>query len=149
MANAQQALRNVRIIHFGFLTAPALLFFVLSTVRITEKAEPSFLPKVLALLSFSEVGIATLFRSKMIRPALGKLQASPQDSAALAQWTSGNILSFAFALSVVLYGVLIRVMGFSWNIAAWFFVAGFLLLVLWAPRLQLPLSTNLPGPPAP
>jgi len=149
MANAQQSLRNVRISHFAFLTAPALLFFVLSPMRITGKAEPSFLPAVLAVLAFSEVGIATLFRGKMIRPAVNRLQQSPQDSAALAPWMSGNMLSFGFALTVVLYGVLIRVMGFSWTIAAWFFVAGFLLLVLWTPRLELPLSTNGPGSPAP
>ena len=147
MANVRQALRNVRIIHFGFLTAPALLFFVLSTMRITGKAEPSFLPTLLAVLAFCEVGIATLFRGKMVRPAVRRLEHSPQDSAALALWVSGNILSFVFALSVVLYGVLIRVLGFSWNIAAWFFVSGFLLLMLWTPRLDVPLSEN--GSPAP
>jgi hypothetical protein len=53
----------------------------------------------------------------------------------------------AFATTVVVYGVVIRVMGFSWNIAAWFFVAGFLLLLWWTPRLELPISSNAPPPP--
>jgi len=101
------------------------------------------------VLPFSEVGIAKLFRGKMIRPAVKRLQQSPQDSRALLQWMSGNMLSLGFALTVVLDGVLIRVMGFFWTIAAWFFVAGFLLLVLWTPRLELPLSTKVPGSPAP
>lgn len=148
MANAQQSLRNIRIIHLAFLPAPGLLCLALSAIRISGKGEPSFLPAVLAGLTFGEVGIATVLRGKMIRPAVNKLQRSPQDSAALAAWMSGNILSFVFALSVALYGGVIRVMGFSWNIAACFFVAGFLLLLLWTPRLQLSFPTNAPNSPA-
>ncbi len=146
MANVQQSLRNIRIIHFAFLAVPALLYFVLATITITGKGEPSFLPSVLAVLAVSEVGIGTAFRSRLMRPAAEKLQRSPGDSAAMAQWLRGNILSFAFAFTVVLYGFVIRVLGFSWNIAAWFFVAGFLLLLLWTPRLDLPVSTNAPPP---
>jgi hypothetical protein len=149
MTDPQQSLRNIRIVHFAFLTTPALLYFVLATIPITVKGEPSFIPAVLAALAVSEVGIATVFRNKLIRPALEKLQQSPQDSAALAQWLRGNILSFAFALTVVLYGFVLRVLGFSWNIAAWFFVAGFFLLLLWTPRLELPLSASAPTPPPP
>jgi Flp pilus assembly protein TadB len=149
MADARQCLRNIRIIHFAFLGIPALLFFLLSTLHFAAKAEPTFLPMVLAVLAVSEVGIATTFRGKLIRPAVEKLQRSPHDSAALEQWSRGNILSFVFALTVVLYGAVIRVMGFSWNIAAWFFVAGFFLLLWWTPRMELPVSTNAPAPPPP
>ena len=144
MTDPRQSLRNIRIVHFAFLAAPAFLYFVLATITITGNGEPSFLPTVLALLSVSEVGIGTAFRSKLMRPAAEKLQRSPEDSAAMAQWLRGNILSFAFAFTVVLYGFLIRVLGFSWNFAAWFFVAGFLLLLWWTPRLELPVSTNAP-----
>jgi Flp pilus assembly protein TadB len=149
MADARQSLRNIQIIHFAFLGVPALLFFLLSTLHITAKAEPTFLPMVLTVLAVSEVGIASAFRGKLIRPAVERLQRSPQDSAALEQWRRGNVLSFVFALTVVLYGVVIRVMGSSWNIAAWFFVAGFFLLLWWTPRLELPVSTKAAAPPTP
>jgi hypothetical protein len=149
MANARQSLRNIRIIHMAFLGIPALLFFLLSTLHIAAKAEPTFLPMVLAVLAVGEVGIATAFRGKLIRPAVETLQRAPHDSAALEQWMRGNILSLIFALTVVLYGVIIRMMGFSWNIAAWFFVAGFLLLLWWTPRMDLPVSTNAPASPPP
>lgn len=149
MANPQKSLRNIRIVHFAFLAAPALLYFVLAAIPITAKGEPSFMPTVLVVLAVGEVGIATVFRSKLIRPAFEKLQQSPQDSAALAQWLRGNILSFAFALTVVLYGFVLRVLGFSWNIAAWFFVAGFFLLLLWTPRLEFSFSASAPTPPSP
>jgi hypothetical protein len=149
MADARQSLRNLRIIHFAFLGMPALLFFLLSGLQITAKAKPTFLPTVLAVLAVSEVGIATGFRAKLLRPAVERLQHWPQDSAALEQWRRGNILSFVFALTVVLYGVVTRVMGFSWNIAAWFFVAGFFLLLWWTPRMELPVSTNATAPPPP
>jgi len=147
MADASQTLRNVRIIHFAFLAMPAVLFFAISTIQIDSKPEITFLPTVLAVLAMSEVGIATAFRGKLIRPAVERLQRLPQASAALEQWRRGNILSFVFAMTVVLYGVVIRVMGFSWNIAAWFFVAGFSLLLWWTPRLKLAASTNAAAPP--
>jgi hypothetical protein len=66
MADARQSLRNLRIIHFAFLGMPALLFFLLSGLQITAKAEPTFLPMVLAVLAVSEVGIATGFRAKLL-----------------------------------------------------------------------------------
>ena len=146
MADARQSLRNIRIIHFAFLGMPAVLFFLLSTLQIAAKAEPTFLPMVLTVLAVSEVGIASALRSKLIRPSVDKLQRLPQDSAALEQWRRGNILSFVFALTVVFYGVVIRVLGFSWNIAVWFFLAGFCLLLWWTPRMELPAATNAPPP---
>jgi len=149
MADARQSLRNIRITHFAFLGIPALLFFLLSTLHIKARAEPTFLPMVLAVLAVSEVGIATTLRGKLVHPAVEKLQRSPRDSAALEQWRRGNILSLVFALTVVLYGVVIRVMGFSWNIAAWFFVAGFFLLLWWTPRMEFSFSTSAPAPPPP
>jgi len=147
MAGASETLRNVRIIHFAFLAAPALLFFAVATLPIDAKPQVTFLPAVLAVLAVSEVGIATGFRAKLLRPAVAKLEQSPGDSLALAQWQRGQLLSMALATTVVLYGVVIRVTGFSWNIAAWFFVAGFFLLLWWTPRLELPVSTNAPRPP--
>ena len=108
MADARQSLRNIRITHFAFLGIPALLFFLLSTLHIKARAEPTFLPMVLAVLAVSEVGIATTLRGKLVHPAVEKLQRSPRDSAALEQWRRGNILSLVFALTVVLYGVMIR-----------------------------------------
>lgn len=149
MTDASQTLRNVRIVHFAFLATPAMLFFAIATAKIHSKPELTFLPTVLAVLAVSEVGIATGFRARLLRPASERLQQSPQDSAALAQWRLGNLLSFSFATTVVLFGVVIRVTGFSWNIAAWFFVAGFLLLLWWTPRLELPLSAREPAPPPP
>src|SRR5215467_143966 len=148
MAGASETVRNVRLIHFAFLAVPAVLFFAIATLPIRTKPQITFLPVVLAVLALSEVGIATGFRAKLLRPAVARLEQAPGDARALMQWQRGQLLSTAFATTVVLYGVVVRVMGFSWNIAAWFFVAGFLLLLWWTPRLELPVSTN-PPPPLP
>jgi hypothetical protein len=125
---------------------PAVLFFAIATLPITAKPEPTFLPTVLAVLAVGEVGIATGFRAKLLRPAAARLEQSPGDSQALAQWQRGQLLSMVFATTVVLYGVVVRVAGSSWNIAAWFFVAGFLLLLWWTPRLETPVATDAPPP---
>jgi len=146
MAGAPETARNVRILHLAFLAAPAVLFFAVATLPVTAKPQITFLPALLAVLALGEVGIATAFRAKLLRPAVAKLEQAPGDARALAQWQRGQLLSMAFATTVTLYGVVVRVMGFSWNIAAWFFVAGFLLLLWWTPRLVLPSSPNVRPP---
>jgi F0F1-type ATP synthase membrane subunit c/vacuolar-type H+-ATPase subunit K len=55
---------------------------------------------------------------------------------ALKQWESGHILGLAFAESVALWGLVVRMVlgGALWQ-ASIFYAAGFILLLLWTPLL--------------
>jgi hypothetical protein len=43
-------------------------------------------------------------------------------------------VSFAFAESVMLFGVVLKFLGERWSIVSIFFGVGLLLLLLWAPQ---------------
>jgi hypothetical protein len=47
---------------------------------------------------------------------------------------AGNLVSFAFAESVMLFGVVLKFLGERWSVASLFFGVGLLLLLLWSPR---------------
>jgi hypothetical protein len=136
MADQRQAFRSIRNLHLSFLALPFLLIAVLTRIQPSQQGQPSLMPMVLGVLAVSEIGIATVFRARLLPEAAEKLRTSPGDAQALGRWQQGNILSFTFATTIVLYGFVLRVLGFCWNIAAWFFVAGFLLLLWWTPRLE-------------
>ena len=54
--------------------------------------------------------------------------------AILRRWRAGNVLSFTFAESIMLLGVVLKFLGERWSIVAIFFAAGLLMLLLWAPK---------------
>jgi hypothetical protein len=41
------------------------------------------------------------------------------------------------ASTIVLFGLVLKCLGATWNVASWFFIAGFLLLLAWTPRLNV------------
>ena len=73
----------------------------------------------------------------MISESATKLSTNPEDTEALRTWRSGQIISFTFAETVVLFGFVLKVLGARWNVAGSFFVVGILLLVAWRPKLDV------------
>jgi hypothetical protein len=60
---------------------------------------------------------------------------NPADAKGIKQWEAGHIGRLATALSVVLWGFIIRVPGGALWQASLFYLVGFSLLILWTPRL--------------
>jgi hypothetical protein len=73
----------------------------------------------------------------MIKPSEESLRSNPNDETALKKWRAGVIVSLGMASTIVLFGVLLRLMGATWNVASWFFIVGILLLLAWTPRLDV------------
>jgi F0F1-type ATP synthase membrane subunit c/vacuolar-type H+-ATPase subunit K len=74
-------------------------------------------------------------------------QAAAKDASnpkALKQWEAGNLIGLASAESVVLWGLVVRMVlgGALWQ-ASFFYAVGLLLLLLWTPRMPIttPAST--------
>jgi hypothetical protein len=63
------------------------------------------------------------------------LNEQPENTQALVQWRSVNIVSFAQAETVTLFGVALKFLGAGWPVAGVFFFAG-LALLLWTPRIK-------------
>ena len=131
------ALRNVRILHAGFLLTMFLYIAVLRLIKTAEQTVPPRIVLAFALVAFSDVGIAMFIRSGKVRASEEKLRAQPNDAGALNQWRVGMIISFVLAETIGLLGFVLKILGVEWKIAGAFFAFAILLMLLWMPRLDV------------
>lgn len=132
------ALRSARILHFAFLTAAILYVVVILRLKpAVRRLEPGIVPAI-GFVCLLVVGVAAYCRSKMVTKF--REQASPnfEDGDLIKRWRSGVMLSFICAETIVLFGLVLKVLGASWNISGVFFAVGILLLLASAPRLEIP-----------
>jgi F0F1-type ATP synthase membrane subunit c/vacuolar-type H+-ATPase subunit K len=83
-------------------------------------------------------------RRRMIGRSEEALAKDASNTKALKQWEAGHVIGLAMAGSVVLWGLVVRMVlgGALWQ-ASLFYAAGLLLLLLWTPRTPIatPAST--------
>ncbi|HEV1994298.1 MAG TPA: hypothetical protein VGR03_08205 [Candidatus Acidoferrum sp.] len=137
MTPIESTLRSVRVLHLIFLLTVALFIINLRMLQPAERGISFLTVSVFVLLCLSDIAIAISFRARMITPSIERLRVNPQDAAALGRWRSGVITSFTFAETVVLLGFMLKILGAGWNVAGVFFVVGILLLLAWAPKLDM------------
>ena len=89
---------------------------------------------VIAGLAASAVEGIFFFRRKILKPSEQVLSTKPEDVAALRRWRTAYVGTYALCDSVALWGLLLRFLGFSLLLVMPFFVAGFLLMLYFAPR---------------
>ena len=91
-------------------------------------------PLAVGVAALSSISVAQTLRQKLVIAPAEELARQPDNAALLQRWRSGNIVQFAFAESVTLLGLVLRLLGASWPVAAPFFAVGLLMLLLSAPR---------------
>jgi len=132
-----KAVQQVRLLHAALVVTWFLLVIVVKLFQPSlgqPGSVPPFFPLVLGVLSVSEIGVATFLRTRLIANAEAALRSNPNDLSAAAKWRAGNLVSFCFAETVTIFGLLLKALGFDWKVAAIFFAVGLLLLLFWTPR---------------
>jgi hypothetical protein len=138
---AQKSLRALRIIHIGFLGAAlAYLFLPLAYFPSVGHTSPPAVPLAMGIVSVSALGLAIFFRARAVHPASEILRNNPEDKIAVSRWRGGVIVSLACCESVVLFGLLLKLIGNSWSVCEMFYAAGISFMLAWWPRLELPPS---------
>jgi len=97
-------------------------------------APKSVVLHVIVAMALGLVAGMFFVRRKLITAAETVLSSQPNDPAALARLRSGYIMVWAFTESIVLYGLVLRYMGFSFTQVTPFFVGGFALMLFMPPR---------------
>jgi hypothetical protein len=131
-------LRNMRILHVVFLFTQFQFLWVL---HLSHHPETGVRPAIVigfAVVAVADLNVALFFRRRDVKASEEKLRVSPNDSAAIRQWRSGMIISFAFAEAISLFGFMLKVLGAEWKFAGPFFAFAVLLMLLWVPRLDVP-----------
>lgn len=151
MDSREKALSAVRMLHVAFLTT--IFLFILMTRFAAPSEQPVAQEIVLAVAvaAVADIGVGFTMRKRFMERASEAIAREGQQRA-LAAWRVANIYSFAHAETVMLFGFVLKFLGASWKIAGPFFFVGFALLLLWTPRMDLPISPSenpSPAPPPP
>lgn len=139
MTLAEKNFRSLRIINVAFLLAALADLFVAFRVAPPVPQTPTNAFAIaIGLLAFSTLAGAFIAHTRLTQPASEALQNNPEDVAAAAQARRGTILSLVCCESVVLFGLVLKILGVPWNICGVFFAVGVFFMLAWRPRLELP-----------
>jgi hypothetical protein len=101
--------------------------------RNIHRHAPSTLFHVFSLISISLVGAIVVVRRTLITPSEVALE-QKQDSLAFSRWRTGYIALYALCEMLGLFGLVLRLAGFTLANVWGFYLGGIVLLLLYSPR---------------
>jgi hypothetical protein len=75
-----------------------------------------------------------MLRRALILQAQPALASNPADLNALNRWRTGYIVVYAMSEAIALFGLVLRLTGFTLSLVAPFYIAGALLILFFPPR---------------
>jgi len=123
----------VRLIQIAMLVSIVLYVVVGELVGRTADLNNALF-YTLSLASISTLGAAFVVRRTLVLPAEALLQEKPSDPLAQARWKTGYIFLYALCDAMALFGLILRIAGFTLVHVWGFYLGGFLLLLLFSPR---------------
>jgi hypothetical protein len=119
-----------------FILAGAILMYVFAVLRLPSSATPNLIVfKAVTLMAVSMTILIFVRGRLQVFPAEAIVRDQPQDAKALARLRQGYLVTYTLSLSIALYGVGLHFLGFSRSQVAPFFIAGFLLILFYGPKV--------------
>ena len=136
MEAAVRAIRRIQIALLLTVVLYAVIGEMLSRNR--HRLAPTTLFHVFSLISISLVGATVVVRRTLIVPSEAALE-QKQDSLAFSRWRTGYIALYALCEMLGLFGLVLRLAGFTLANVWGFYLGGIVLLLLYSPRaVRLP-----------
>ena len=126
--------KTLRILQMAMLVSIVLYVGIL--VRVAQQVSNSPNSVVLIaimFLSVMNVGVILVIRRQFVARAEAALRDNPADAPALVPWRAGYIATCEIAESIALFGLVLRLVGFSLAQAAPFFIAAFVIILFFRP----------------
>jgi hypothetical protein len=132
----QSALQTTLSVQNVLLAAIAL--FVLQAEKIVGQIDrvPFLSVWTVSALAIGTVCTTLLVRRTLLYEANEELRRDPHDRNGLSQWRRATILSMIMAMSIGLYGFMLRIMGNARAVAWPFYIVSVALPILWRPHLD-------------
>ena len=89
---------------------------------------------LIAMVAVAETAVAFFLRGKLINDAKSLGSENPNTNPASARWLTANIVPWALCLSIAMYGLVLRYVGYGFRSVAPFFVAGAVLMFCFPPE---------------
>jgi hypothetical protein len=144
----QSALLTTRAVQTALLAAIAL--YALTAERLTGNInrEPFLFAWSVSAYALGTVITSLFLRRRFLFSANEELRRDPHNEKGLSRWRMATISSMVLAMSIGLYGFMLRVMGYARTVEWPFFFVSVALLLLWRPHLDDGTSSP-PSPPNP
>jgi hypothetical protein len=129
------AVRLVRQVQIAMLVCIAL--YAVAGERLAGKLahDPAnALFHALSFISISIVGATVVIRRTLVLPSEGLLKERSDDSVAVARWTTGYLFLYALCELLGMFGLILRMSGFTLGNVWGFYLGGLVLLLLYSPR---------------
>ncbi|MGA9885135.1 MAG: hypothetical protein WBQ34_15580 [Candidatus Acidiferrales bacterium] len=128
-------LRLLRVIYAALVTAIVFYAWIpRGMLHVAVQPIDRALYVGIAAVAIVSAAMAVVMRNRILPPALATLQKDPRDAASHRRWRAGILVSYSLALTVVLYGLVLSMMGATFAQAAPFYAAGLALMLFWWPR---------------
>jgi hypothetical protein len=129
------AARLVRQIQIAMLASIAL--YAIAGEMLTRKSvqDPSnTLFHALSFISISLAGATAVVRRTLVLPSEAALKERSDDKLFVARWKTGYIVLYVLCDVLGLFGLILRMAGFSLANVWGFYLGGFVLLLVFSPR---------------
>jgi len=132
----EQFAKQLRVIQFAMLASISLYVLVGEQVGRLAVGTP-MLFYALSFASVTLVGVLLVMRRTLVVPSESVLRSRPDDTANLNRWRTGYFITYALSEMLALFGLVLRLTGFTLSQVATFYIAGFVLLAFFSPRPRL------------
>jgi hypothetical protein len=127
--------KTLQLLRIALLISIALYAFagerVGQRVALTPNRNLYFL---LTLVALTTVGMTFAVWRLFVLRSEATLAAQPEDPTARRRWRSGYMLTYALSEVVALFGLGLRIAGFTLSEVAPFYLVGFVLILLFSPH---------------
>lgn len=129
-------LGKLRLIQSVYILTIPLFVWIAESTRGRGRSDWTLWHWVITGLALWAVSGGFRIRRRLIRRAEEALAKDASNPKTLRQWQAGQFIGMPFAESIVLCGVLVRMVigGALWQ-ASLFYALGLLLMLLWTPRM--------------
>jgi cytochrome b561 len=134
IGQVESAIRIVRAIQIAMLLSVALFVLAGELVGSIPRLSNPTLFYALSLATITIVGVILVVRRTLVLQSAAILAERPNDAATLSRWRAGHVMTYALSEAIAMFGLLLRIIGFSLSQVASFYLAGFILLLFFSPR---------------
>ena len=128
------ALRTVRLVQIAMLVSVGIFVVVGEVVRPPFAANPTILYAA-SVASIGLVGALLVVRRTLVLESEAQLREKPGDALILSRWRTGYVAMYALCETLALFGLALRLVGFSIDHVWPYYAGAFVLLLLFWPRV--------------
>jgi len=126
--------RRLRVVQWTMLGSILLYAVVGKIINFAAHPADSSLSYIFTTAGVALVGMIFVVRRTLVLRPAEDLASRPDNSISLSHWKSGYIATYALCEALALLGLVLRILGFSFQQGLPFYVASFVLLLFFGPR---------------